>query len=176
MPDYTPPPAFDSDDLTELPVGQPGRLFRGPMPLGAFDGRRSILRRLQEENVQVVVPLIEAGEDVQKAGLDLLALYGQAGYTILHSPIQDFMVPGPGQLEPVIDRVADELAAGRGVFVHCNAGHGRTGIFLAMYAIRKLGMSGTQAVTWVRTYIPVAMENDLQIAFVLSADGGTPTT
>jgi protein-tyrosine phosphatase len=174
MTDTLPLPDFVSDDLTELKTGLPGRLFRGPMPLGAFDGRKILLQRIREENVQVIVPLIEVGEDVRKTGLELIPLYRQAGYTVFPSPIPDFSTPKPGQLDPVVDQVALELQAGRNVLVHCNAGYGRTGIFMGVFARRILGLSGKSAIHWVRWYIPVALENAEQVAFVIHYPGKKP--
>lgn len=167
-------PAFVSDDLTELPVDLPGRLFRGPLPFGPFDERKIVMRRLKEEDVRMVVPLIEVGEDVRRTGLDLASLYTEAGYTVLPSPIRDFETPEAGQLDPVIDRVAEELRRGRNVMVHCNAGYGRTGIFLGCFARRILGLSGQAAVDWVRASIPVALENERQVAFVLNYPNQPP--
>ena len=41
--------------------------------------------------------------------------------------------------------------------VHCHAGMGRTGLFLACLAQRALHMSPVEAIDWVRSYVPGAL-------------------
>jgi protein tyrosine phosphatase domain-containing protein 1 len=57
--------------------------------------------------------------------------------------------------------------AGRTIAIHCHAGVGRTGILAACLAKTVFGISGEDAVAWLRQFIPEAVEGDLQYRFVL---------
>ncbi len=50
--------------------------------------------------------------------------------------------------------------------MHCHAGIGRTGIFLACMAQDLLGMDAEESIRWVRGYIPGAVETPYQLQFV----------
>ena len=49
------------------------------------------------------------------------------------------------QMLPVVDFVAEEVAAGRPTLVHCRQGRDRTGAVLAAYLIRYRGLSAAEA-------------------------------
>ncbi|MDI6890887.1 MAG: protein-tyrosine phosphatase family protein [Thermodesulfovibrionales bacterium] len=52
--------------------------------------------------------------------------------------------------------------------IHCSAGVGRTGLFAACLAKRILGLSGEDAVRWVRRFIPMAVETNEQLQMVIN--------
>jgi protein-tyrosine phosphatase len=51
--------------------------------------------------------------------------------------------------------------------VHGSAGLGRTGLFLAALATRALGLSGAEAIQWVRPLLPHALETPAQQRLLL---------
>jgi len=51
--------------------------------------------------------------------------------------------------------------------MHCSAGIGRTGLFLAYLAKQVLVLSGAEALAWVRYYIPRAVETPEQQRLLL---------
>jgi len=53
------------------------------------------------------------------------------------------------------------------IAVHCSAGIGRTGLFMACLAKRGLGLSGSEALQWIRHSMPRAVETADQQRLVL---------
>ena len=77
-------------------------------------------------------------------------------------------IPGLEALRPAV-RAAYELARdGKNIAIHCHAGVGRTGMFAACLASEALGLTGEQAISWVRERILNAVENLEQRDVVLN--------
>ena len=148
--------------LTELPFGFPGRIFRSPMPFGPYDLHGEVYDQFREEQIAVVVLLADDHECLQKAGRNLRALYLDAGMQVLYLPIPDFGVPAKDDLEQAVHHTIAYAQAGRHIVIHCSAGIGRTGLFAAYLAKRCLGLSGAEALQWVRCSIPHAVETPEQ--------------
>lgn len=159
---------WEAISLTELPLGLPGRIFRSPMPFGDFDPQGSALNAFKKQEVSVVVVLAGDEECVRKARRDLRALYAQEGFGVIHVPILDFAAPAKVRLELALSETIGHAQAGHHVAIHCHAGIGRTGMFAACLAKRILGLSGMEAIEWVRQLIPGAVETTEQEQFVLS--------
>ena len=153
--------------LTELPFGFPGRLFRSPMPFGPYDLHGAVYDQLRQEQIAVVVLLAAEDECLQKTGRNLRELYRQEGFTVLYLPIPDFGVPSKEDLAQVVASTLTYAQAGHNIAVHCSAGIGRPGLFMASLAKRVLGLSGEEALQWVRCYIPRAAETPEQQRLVL---------
>lgn len=153
--------------LTELPLGLPGRLFRSPMPFGTYDLHGEVYDQFCEAQIAVVVLLAADEECLHKTGQNLRALYLDAGWQVLYLPIPDFSVPTKDDLEQVVQQTIAYAQAGHNIVVHCSAGIGRTGLFMASLAKRVLGLSGAEALTWVRYYIPHAVETPEQQCLLL---------
>ena len=159
---------FQPEHLTELPFGLAGRVYRSPMPFRPGDEDGRLFREYTGAQVSVVVVVAEADECFQQTGRDLLAFYAQQGLQVISSPIQDFNVPVSQQeLYRAIEAVLQYASAGKNIVVHCNAGFGRTGTFLACLARHVFSFNGNQAIDWVRQYVPPALENPDQLQFVL---------
>lgn len=67
-----------------------------------------------------------------------------------HLPIQDFSVPSRAAMSAILDRIDAANAAGRGVYVHCRAGIGRTGTVVGCYLVRH-GRSGALALAEIQS-------------------------
>ena len=99
--------------LTELPFGQPGRIFRSPMPFGIYDQNGVVYETFRRHNISMIVLLAEDNECQEKAGRDLRQLYIQDGFKVLHLPIVDFGIPNFESLRGALDATAFEAQSGR---------------------------------------------------------------
>jgi Protein-tyrosine phosphatase len=156
--------------LIELPFGFPGRIFRSPMPFGPYDLHGEVYDRWCEEQIAVIVLLASDEECLHKTGCNLRALYLKEGFEVLYLPIPDFGVPTRDDLEQAVQHAIAHAQAGQHIVIHCSAGIGRTGLFMSYLAKRCLGLSGAEALQWVRRYIPRAVETPEQQRLVLQDD------
>ncbi len=160
---------FQPDHLTELPFGLAGRVFRSPMPFRPGDEQGLLFQEYLQAGISTVVVVAEAEECFRRTGRDLLAFYSQQGMQVICYPIRDFSVPASKEeLGRVLEAVLEKARSGSNVAVHCNAGYGRTGTFLACLARHAFGFDGQRAIDWVREYVPPALENPDQLQYVLN--------
>ena len=89
---------------------------------------------------------------------------------MLYLPIPDFSVPTKDDLEQAVQHTMAYAQAGQHIAIHCSAGIGRTGLFMAYLVKRYLGLSGAEALQWVRRYIPHAAETPEQQQWLLYDD------
>lgn len=153
---------MDYQNLVPIPLNLSGNIYRSPMPFAAFDISHSTLTEYIEAGVTTVVMLTELGEDLLRAGRDLTQTYAGHQIETVHFPIVDFDTPeDPDQMIAVLDEVIRRADKGEHVAVHCFAGRGRTGMFIALLARKVLKLDGQEAIDWVRQYFP-AIETDAQ--------------
>jgi protein-tyrosine phosphatase len=158
--------------LTELPLHLPGRLYRCPMPFSEFDRAGLLIDLFELNEISLVVVLAEAQECLDVARCDLIGLYRSRSLEVIHLPMRDFTAGKGEPIAPYVQRVHQELRAGRHVAVHCRAGMGRTGMFAACLAREVLGLSGTEAIGWIRRLVPGAVETRGQEDLVRAYPGG----
>jgi len=157
-----------SDLLTEIPLGLSGKIYRSPMPFSAYDRLGRVWQLYWQNGIKTIVVLTESQEYLVHARRDLLEFYRGEGLEAIHFPIPDFRAPSDKfALEGVIADVIKRLHNRERIAVHCMAGIGRTGIFLACLGKRHLELDGQATIDWVRQFIPDALENSLQEQFVL---------
>jgi len=137
------------------------------MPFSVYDPRGDSLLQFKREKGSLIVLLAEEEECVIRTGLNLKSLYFKQGFQVLHLPIPDFDVPSKEDLEEAIKKTVEHAQAGQNILIHCHAGLGRTGLFVAYLAKRVLGLSSEEAIHWTRKYIPHALETDEQNKMII---------
>ncbi|HKZ04189.1 MAG TPA: protein-tyrosine phosphatase family protein [Methylomirabilota bacterium] len=138
----------------------PGRLFAGSCPAAPYPAAAIALR---EAGVATVACLLE--RSALPAGL--ADAYAGNGLTLLRFPIDDMSVPpNAADFATFLEEIRTRLAAGEGVYLHCLAGVGRTGLALACLLVLA-GEPAAAAVAAVRGYYrPEAVETEAQREFV----------
>ena len=155
------------DNLTELPYGLTGRIYRSPMPFSRlFDPAGRLLDMYLVAGVEVVVMLTPEDEILEETGLDLREVYERNGLQVIDAPVEDFSVPDAGAFQAPIKAALQAARAGKTIVIHCQAGLGRTGTFAACLAKVVFGMVGEEAVAWVRRFVPGAVQTREQVEFV----------
>jgi atypical dual specificity phosphatase len=153
--------------LIEMPFLFPGKIFRSPMPFSQYD-RSDVWKSYQKNDIDLVVILVEPQEYLVYSGKDLPAFYHSQGLSTLQIPVPDFGIPADlTSWDQALARVAKWAGEGENIAIHCLAGIGRTGTFLACLAKNELGLEGEKAIQWVRNILPGAMENSYQESFVI---------
>lgn len=116
---------------------------------------RDTLSAVKQEGIGLIVSLASLdGRAVADAGID---------HHALDTPDMD--VPDARALSAAIDRVQEALACGKKILVHCGAGYGRTGTFLACLLVTR-GAAPEDAIRMVREKRPGAIETRAQEEFV----------
>ena len=157
--------------INELPFGLAGRMFASPMPFGSFDRGGQAYDDFRSESVSLVVMLTEDGEDMDISGIDLCNRYEEAGMSVVRLPIKDFTVPAKGYFNATVEKLVRHAKEGNNLAFHCHAGLGRTGMLAALLAKSILGISGLEAVSWVRQSIPNALPSAEQARYVIEDVG-----
>ena len=120
----------------------PGQLLAGEHPAGRSrrrdEDKRERLELLLAAGLSFFVDLTEEGECQPYSGL----LPATADY--LRHPIRDCQVPRAAQMRQIQGDIRAALAAGRGVYLHCRAGIGRTGTAAGCFLVEQ-GLPGDEA-------------------------------
>jgi len=114
------------------------------------------LTALWEAGFRTIVSLVSVDEAPIRA----------AGFRHLYVPLDGALAFLPSlrrrlarRMRPVVDFVAEEVAAGRPTLVHCRKGNDRTGAVLAAYLACYQGMTPEEAIRRVLEANPQAMRS-----------------
>jgi atypical dual specificity phosphatase len=152
--------------LIELPFGFEGKIYRSPMPFSKFD-RSGVWGSFLDHKIDLVLVLTEPQEYLVFAQKDLPDFYRKQGLEVLHLPVPDFGIPADMESwNSALLEIAEAARSGKNIAVHCLAGIGRTGTFLACLARDTLNLDGRTAIEWVRDHLPGALESTYQEDFV----------
>jgi protein-tyrosine phosphatase len=154
--------------VTHIPFDElPGKIYRSPMPFGPYDESHQVYPEIHRLGIVTIVMLTSDEEAMQKSGLNLREFYISKGLEVLYLPIADFDTPQREILSQTITNTIQQARRGEHILVHCSAGCGRTGLFLAELAKAIKGYSGEEAIEYIRKWLPCAIESEGQKAFVL---------
>jgi atypical dual specificity phosphatase len=116
-------------------------------------------------------PLEQDLDFIAGEGIDLLvslterppdpSLLDDRGIALLHLPVDDFSAPRLEQLRLFVARAAEAIGRGEQVGVHCGAGKGRTGTFLAALLVSR-GTDPVEAIAEIRRLRPGSIETPEQ--------------
>lgn len=165
---------------------EPGRLLAGEYPGSTSRGAGSDrLRRLLAAGVTYFLDLTEPGELAPyEQHLPTGMRPGRRKVIYARRPIHDHSVPGaPQTMVQILEQLDGALAAGHCVYLHCQAGIGRTGTVLGCYFIHHgmtpeaalqhlndLWRANQRSKLWPRT-----PETDEQVEFIRNWRGATAT-
>ncbi len=111
---------------------------------------------MREWGIGAVVNMREEADD---------AAHGVALEHYFWLPTTDDATPSFEDLERAATFIAEQRAAGRGVYIHCAAGVGRAPLMVAAYLITT-GMTAAQAWATIREVRPFIRPTPPQIAFI----------
>jgi protein-tyrosine phosphatase len=149
-------------EMTFLPLGLPGNIYRSPMPFGQYDLHGLVYPLFWRNGINAVVLLVPDAECWTCAGQDLRRRYERDGLTVIHLPMKDYRGAEYPKLRAAIDETLRLAKEGNNIDIHCHAGLGRTGLFVACLAIRQLKLNADDAIEWIRDLVPGSIESDEQ--------------
>lgn len=114
-----------------------GELLAGPHPVvGDREAQREAARALWAAGIRTVVDLTTPGE---RPGIRVLwekLAPDPSAWAWIGCPILDGGAPSRAGMQLILDAIDATLARGRGVYVHCMGGLGRTGTVVGCWWIR----------------------------------------
>jgi len=147
--------------LVEVPPLPRGARFAcGPLPPAPY---LAAAHALMESGFSTIACLLDT-EEMPPQWRDACAA---AGLRFLHHPIADYGIPADAwSFRTWLSQLLDELARGRGLYLHCRGGLGRTGT--AFGCLLALAGGVEDPVAFVRrVYMRGAIESGEQERFVL---------
>ncbi|KAI8916350.1 protein-tyrosine phosphatase-like protein [Gorgonomyces haynaldii] len=134
---------------------------------------RMNFKALSEHNVRLIVNLMERPVTFQRTverciscnteqtieyDMDLFDDVSRGSMNMLWLPVHDGSVPRLEQVQVFMKHTLDTIENGGKVLVHCQAGVGRTGVFLCLYLMIKYKIAPDEAIYRLRRVRPQSMQ------------------
>ncbi|MFZ2958121.1 MAG: dual specificity protein phosphatase family protein [Candidatus Ozemobacteraceae bacterium] len=129
-----------------------------PFLIGGSNPTECRLMQVRGEGVNLVISLLDEKTQPLKCPVERLEAMGFIRHNI---PVPDFTPPSIPQILEFLGLVR-KIPKGGKIYVHCQAGIGRTGTMASAYWISR-GLSPEEAVQRVRKNRPFAVETDEQM-------------
>lgn len=120
--------------------------------LGSLPRWPEHLQELREQGVSAVLSLCESWEMV----ISPRCIEKDCGMVHRSLETPDFFAPGLRDLVEAVAFIDSHVRAGRGVFVHCNGGKGRSSVCVICYLMYRAGFSAEDAFQFVRSKRKIA--------------------
>jgi protein-tyrosine phosphatase len=115
----------------------PGKLAIAPRPRGA-DWLKNEIADWQRAGLNTVVSLLTPAEEEDLDLRDEARAVSEGAMKFISFPIPDREVPASQtEVAALLDKIDSDLAAGKGVIVHCRGGIGRSGLIAACLLVMK---------------------------------------
>jgi len=126
-------------------------------------------QKLVLHRIQLIVSLTSSTEDISKHSNTLLEFLKSTEAKVIKTPFTDFTAPPMGLLHKDIVTIADSLARGVNVLVHCMGGTGRAGS-VVVATLANLGLFTSQnALKFAHTIKSNYVETPAQMSLVLGS-------
>jgi hypothetical protein len=123
----------------------PGKLLAGYYP-GDLDTvmMERKLKKLLGVGIRYIINLMEENErihgdpfpSIEEAIVRYAKRVGGINITCVRRPIKDRTAPTPEYMRNILEEIDDAVSQGKGVYVHCWGGKGRTGTIVGCYLVR----------------------------------------
>lgn len=120
--------------------------------LGSVPMEPAHIEELQKEGVTAILTLNEGWE----LKLSSAQIKYELGMSQLHLPTPDYFAPSQSDIRAAVDFMDEHLTKGRGIYVHCNGGRGRSAVCVLAWLIAKRGMTAEDAYELVRSKRKIA--------------------
>ncbi len=173
---------MDDELEDEVPIAESywvvkHQFLAGESPASPYfeEKTRSNLDALLDADIRCFIDLTDPAESTPYAD-ELFEIAGWYDLDVVYGnyPLDTTDVDAPEQIKSILDVIDGSIAAEQPVYVHCNAGVGRTGVIVGCYLVRH-GMSGEQALEQIaelRQHVSNAWqrspESDAQVELVKS--------